>query len=274
MKIDVLVASRSRPQSLQAVLVTLNALQSGEHDVRYMVVCDDDDVGTFVAANAINGLDIKVDCAPRGMIHKRENALIRASDADIFMPWADDLYCLAPGWDEIVANIVTKAKIPAFSWQEIQDPRNHTAIVLSKEWVKASGRFYPEHFPFWFADTWLKEVFAFVYGQDMPIIEHLQFSHKRGSTIGMRDLAFWFQVFAKTRQERMDEAKRVCQAMGIPWTPRADLVAMFERGDAMQLERVPQYEKGLGANRGEPSAVYLEAKAKAEKLFTMEEAFA
>lgn len=268
MRIDVLVPSREREQSLQAVLVSLHALSSGAHDVRYVVVCDDDDIATKAVAMTISGMDIRVDAAPRAMIHKRENALIAKSDADVFMPWADDLFCLSPSWDEIIANIVTKAKLPAFSWQEVQDPKNHTAIVLTKEWVKAAGRFYPEYFPFWFADTWMKEVFAFVYGQDMPIVEHLRFSHKRAPTINMHDLAFWFKVFAHTRPERIEEARRVAAVCDIPFVKRPDLTAIFERADAWQLQRVPQYEVIFGSDREPPSAAYLEAKEKAEKMMS------
>lgn len=268
MRIEVLVPSRHREQSMQAVLVSLHNLASGEHNVRYTVLCDDDDVATRATALTLQGLDVRVMSAPRGLVNKRENEVIAASDADAFMPWADDLFCLTPAWDAIVANVIEKSKIPAFSWQEVQDPRNHTAIVLARKWVRAVGHFFPEHFPFWFADTWLKEVFGYVYGQDMPIVEHLRFSHKRAPTINMHDLEFWFKVFAHTRPERIEEARRVAAVCDIPFVKRPDLTAIFERADAWQLQRVPQYEVIFGSDREPPSAAYLEAKEKAEKMMS------
>ena len=269
MKLDVLIPSRGRAQSLQAVLVSMDALSTGEHDVRYVVLCDEDDpAGTSTVASRIQGINLKVIQGPRRLVNAWENEIIAASDADAFMPWADDLYCLSPGWDQIIKRVLEK--VPAFSWQEIQDPQNHTAIVLDAKWVRTVGKFFPEHFPFWFSDTWLKEVFGFAYGANMPIVEALQFSHNRTPTLNMRDLEFWFRVFAATRGERISEAQRIVLAYDLKWKDPAPLLALFEQGDAMQLDRVPQYERAFGANKGEPSAAYLEAKAKAEKLLAPE----
>lgn len=267
MKIDVIIPSRGREQSLQAVLVSLHAMESGSNEVRYTVLCDEDDQLTRATAHTLRDVDVRVVCTPRGLVNARENEIIAKSDADAFMPWADDLFCLAAHWDEITRRVLEK--VPAFSWQEIQDPQNHTAIVLSREWVKAAGRFFPEHFPFWFADTWLKEVFGFVYGGDMPIVDYLQFSHKRTPTQQMRDLGFWFGVFAFTRKERIAEAERIAHAYGLEWKQRVQLKNLFEQGDAAQMERVPQYEATFGANRGEPSAAYLAAKERAEALLSV-----
>jgi hypothetical protein len=274
MRIEVLVPSRDREQSMQAVLVSLHALSSGEHNVRYTVLCDDDDVATRATALTLQGLDVRVISAPRALINKRENEIIMASDAEAFMPWADDLFALTPAWDEVIASIITKADIPAFSWQEAQDPKNHTAIVLTRKWVRAAGRFFPEHFPFWFADTWLKEVFWLSYGQEMPLVEHLRFSHKREPTTNMHDLGFWFRVFAATRGERVEDAKRIAAAYGLPPIPHDKIIPLFERADRLQMERVPQFELIFGAGKTAPSAAYLEAKAKAEKLLQPMEAAA
>jgi hypothetical protein len=271
MRIHVLVPSRGREQSLQAVLVSLFSLSSGVNDVEYTVICDDDDISTRSTAMTLRGLDVSVKCGPRRLIHKTENEIVTKSEADVFMPWADDLFCVTPHWDEMLRKVVEQ--VPAFSWQEVQDPKNHTAIVLEKKWVQAVGRFYPEHFPFWFADTWMKEVFAFVYGEDMPIVQPLRFSHKREPTLNMHDLEFWFKVFAATRYERIQESKKVCAAYGRTWVARPEFVTLFEKQDQMQLERVPQYELAFGANQKEPSQMYLEAKAKAERFLTLEHAF-
>ena len=88
----------------------------------------------------------------------------------------------------------------------------------------------------------------------------------------MRDLDFWFRVFAATRGERIEEAKRVADAYGLPMRDPSMIVEMFEKGDAMQLERVALYEAAFGANREAPSAAYIEAKSRAERLLLKEAA--
>lgn len=219
----------------------------------------------------IEGLDVDVKSAPRSMVHARVNEVVASSDADVFMQWADDLFCLTPLWDDMIAHAIKQ--VPAFSWQEVQDPKNHTAIVISKEWAKATGRFYPEYFPFWFADTWMKEVFCYLYGHDMPIVNQLRFSHKRQKTTNMHDLAFWFRFFTYTRSERINEAKKIAAACGREWTEYPEITQIFERADALQLEKVPQYELAFGGN-GIPSASYLKAKEKAEQMMSVESVFA
>lgn len=260
MKIHVLIPSKGRPQSLEAVIGTLRGLATGAHEVRYTVLADDGDASTKDAAEHV-GAELVIGS---GLVNARTNALVQTSDADAFMPWADDLYAVAPEWDEIVR--LALEKVPAFSWRELQDPQNHTAIVLSRKWVESAGRFFPEHFPFWFSDTWLKEVYGFVFGQNMAIVEQLSFSHKRTPTHGMRDLAFWFEVFAATRGERIAEAKRIAVALGRAWQDRPELVRLFEAGDEKQLENVPRYEVAFGAKAGEPGAAYLEALKRAQAL--------
>lgn len=273
MKIAVLVPSRGREQSLRTVLGSLFYLQSGQHEVEYVVLSDEDDVGTKAAVQSLTGINVRIEMAPRKLVPVRVNAWIKDSDADVFMQWADDLIPLAAEWDDITANLFEKSKVPAFSWQEVQDPKNHTCIVLSKEWVKATGRFYPEHFPFWFGDTWMKEIFLMAFHQEMPIVEYLRFSHKREATMQMRDLAFWFRVFARTREERVEEAKVIAKAYGRAWRDVPELMDLFRLADKLQLDKVPQFEAAFGANRGEPSALYLEAKYKAECLFKVETVF-
>ncbi len=257
MKLHLLIPSKGRPKSLEAVLGALKHLESGANEVRYTVLADSEDAATVAAAVHVGVAGVFGD----GLINARENALIAASDADAFMPWADDLHPLAAEWDEIVR--LALEKVPAFSWRELQDPENHTAIVLSRKWVQAAGRFFPEHFPFWFSDTWLKEVYGFVYGRNMPIVEQLSFSHKRTPTQGMRDLEFWFRLFARTRGERIEEARRVAAAFGVEWKERPDIIAMLEHGDAMQLQNVPRYEAAFGTDTGPVTYGYIEAKAKA-----------
>lgn len=277
MKIAVIIPSRGRPLSLKAVLVALNALASGQNKISYTVLADKDDSDTAWCVEEVRdmiegpqhkhtGNTLTVIQDDNRLINVRENEIAPTLRADAYMPWADDLFPMAQHWDDIVQHVIETAQVPAFSWQEANDPKNHTAIVISKKWYEATGRLFPEYFPFWFADTWMKEVFQFAFGAGMPIVEQLSFGGKRGKTGNMRDLAFWFRVFAETRDERIEDARKVSKAMQLSMPDPKEAIALFEQGDQMQLRNVPKYEEAFGANTT-PSEYYLEAKAKAEKLF-------
>lgn len=278
MNIAIIIPSRGRPLSLKAVLVALHSLASGANRLSYTVLADKDDPDTAWYIEDVREMLEGTKDAPTGntltiiqdenrLINVRENEIAPTLRADAYMPWADDLFPMAQNWDVIVQYAIEQANVPAFSWQEANDPTNHTAIVISKVWYEATGRLFPDYFPFWFADTWMKEVFQFAFGAQMPIIEQLRFGGKRGATGNMHDLAFWFRVFAETRDERIEDARKVCKAMGISMPDHAEAEALFERGDQMQLRAVPRYEEAFGAGSKVPTDFYREAKARAEKLF-------
>lgn len=278
MNIAVIIPSRSRPLSLKAVLIALHSLASCTNRISYTVLADKDDPDTAWYIEDVREMLEGTKDAPTGniltiiqdenrLINVRENEIAPTLRADAYMPWADDLFPMAQNWDSIIKYAIEQANVPAFSWQEANDPTNHTAIVISKVWYEATGRLFPDYFPFWFADTWMKEVFQFAFGAQMPIIEQLGFGGKRGATGNMHDLAFWFRVFAETRDERIEEARKICKAMGMSMPDHAEAEALFERGDMMQLRAVPRYEQAFGAGSKPQTDFYREAKSRAERLF-------
>ena len=195
-------------------------------------------------------------------VNARFNEAIAACPASMYIQACDDAYPLAFQWDRLIAGA---AQMPAFSWQECNDPSNATYLVLSDKWVQAVGRFYPEYFPFWFADTWLAEVYALAFAKPIGVVNQLQMGGKRGSTQGMRELAFWFEFFAATRGERVREATQIAKAYGfsLNMAERQEQLRAMEAGDKYQLGRVSMYEQAFKANLGVPSPVYEAAKFKA-----------
>jgi hypothetical protein len=90
---------------------------------------------------------------------------------------------------------------------------------------------------------------------------------KRGKTQGMRDLPFWFDFFARTRVERIREAEKVAREWGYTvdvLRDRREQLEFLEQCDRNQLIRIKDYERIFNADRGEPSEVYKQVKAKAE----------
>lgn len=271
MKITIGLPSRNRPAGLLATLTAFNSLATGTNEITYAVILDDDDYVTLeqVAHWEKSGMlpqGVRLFVAPRDKtVNARFNDAMQLCPAEVYSQACDDAFPLAFHWDKLLAGAA--GVLPAFNWQECNDPTNATYPVLTDKWVKAVGRFYPDYFPFWFADTWLAEVFNIAFARPAPVINQLQMGGKRGETQGMRELAFWFELFAATRIERIAEAERVAKAYGFSFnaeTDRAPQLAQMRAGDAYQLARVPVYEQAFKANLGEPSVVYKGAKFRAE----------
>ena len=271
MKITIGLPSRNRPAGLLSVLTAFNALATGAHEITYALIVDDDDYTTLEQLehwekSGMLPVGVRKFAGPRDKtVNARFNNAIASCPADVYSQACDDTFPLCFHWDKMLAGAIEK--VPCFNWQECNDPANATYPVMGTRWLEAVGRFYPEYFPFWFADTWIAEVFNLAFAKPIPVINQLQMGGKRGATQGMRDLAFWFEFFTATRVERIAEAGRVAKAFGFSLNAerdRAEILERFAQGDAFQRSRVPLYEASFKANLGEPSQVYKAAKFRAE----------
>lgn len=253
-------------------MTALDALSTGNHKVTYAVIVDDDDYVTleqlehweksgFLPSNVRKFVGARTKT-----VNARVNEAVKECPGDIYSQIVDDCFPLTQHWDAIFH---AAKDLPAFCWQERNDPENATFLIISEKWRQATGRFYPEYFPFWFADTWLAEVYRLAFGEPIAVIQQLCMGGKRGVTQGMRDVAFWFKFFACTRNERIVEAFLLSSAYGKPqdiWKARAADIEVMEKADAYQLTQVPRYEAVMKANLGEPTPLYLKCRERAERL--------
>lgn len=269
MKIAVLIPTRNRTRRLVAAITMFEEQAKGNHDVTYHLIADADDENSCkIAALMMRDIEPKivwhVDTDRR--VQHRVNQALKSIDAEAYIIWADDLFCVTRHWDEIVHLAMTEHGLKAFAWTEQSDPANHTATTLSRQYVDAMANPHPGYFAFWFGDTWIAEVFELAHGEAMPIVQDLQVGGQRGTTAGMRDLAFWFDFFAATRTERIDQAIELAHALGIKLEDRGQILADMERRDLWQKGRVPMYEEvfGAGGDKREPSETYLRLKADAD----------
>jgi hypothetical protein len=244
----------------------MDALATGNHNIAYVVIVDNDDYITLEhmehwdkSGMLPDNVHVLVGARDK-TINARVNEAIAKYPADIYSQIVDDCFPLTQHWDAIFH---AAQELPAFCWKEMNDPNNATFLVISEKWREATGRFYPEYFPFWFADTWIAEVFLLATGKPIGVINQLSMGGKRGKTQGMRDLAFWFTFFAETRCERIDEAQRVCKAFGTEYKHNQGNIDLLMVGDRQQLEKVPHYETVFQTTEY-PSQIYLDAKTKAE----------
>lgn len=242
MKITVPLFSRNRPASMLAVLTSLDALSTGHHEITYPLIVDEDDAETLRHLNHW----LTAGLLPKGavpmigqrdrVLNARMNAIAAQFPADAYFFAPDDGYPLAQHWDTIFA-AAHQQGLPAWAWQEKNDPQNVTFICVSEKWRATLGRAFPEYFPYWFADTWIAEVHLLCFAKPIAVINQLGMGGKRGTTQGMRDLRFWFEFFAHTRKERLEEAKKLGRAYGftVHESERAHFIAQLEQIDAVQL---------------------------------------
>lgn len=253
------------------MLTALDQLAAGFHDVTYAVVLDDDDYVTleqwqhWKRSGMLPGNVREFIGSRDRTLNARMNDAYRQCEAEIYSQVADDQFPLTLHWDAILYGC---RKLPAFAWTEATDPNNATFLVVSQKWFETTGRYTVEHFPFWFADTWLAEVYWLAFGMPISVIEQLRMGHgRRGGTHGMRDVPFWFKFFAATRVERIDEAQKLADAYEqkvTVLTERTAELAKMTEADAWQLTQAPRYEAQFRANLSAPTPMYAAAKARAE----------
>lgn len=276
--IAVIIPSRNRPDQLMETVQELYKLSTGEDRIVYYIIYDQDDISTEkvveklkLQINALenhpNHLLIDVKGSNDVLVTKRINQLVRDIPLkDYYVSLCDDMIPITSCWNYILTEEMECNLLG--SWTEEGDPHNFTYPIFSKGWVECFNRLYPEYFPFWYSDSWCKEVHDLAFGveRNYLISDKLILKGNRGKTNQLRDVKFWFEFFSFTRNIRIEEADQLQNFLGglYPKDRRPLLYSMKERDEA-QLLNVNRYEERFGDN-SEPSKAYLEAKKVAEEL--------
>ena len=268
MKISVIMPSRGRVRQLTAALISLQVLASEEHQIQYGVACDDDDPATlehlkewkktFPSLCFMHG--------PRAeSLGTLDNMLAERMPADVYVVWGDDLMCCTNEWDKRIAEAVERVPHGVFWWKSQFDAPSLVPIITEK-WRAASGTLFTEHFPFWFDDLWLWELWQFA-TDDMPEFLDIRVADKPAFTTRMRELGFWAKFYHGMRNLRVREGLRIAEALGLP-KPKAGLVVpeVFKDYTHMHPDMVADVEKRNKAETGPADPAYLRAKAKAEEM--------
>lgn len=276
MKIAILIPSRNRPRMLSAAITALSELQSGENEVEYRVGFDEDDGATYRVLHDLNLLDHSFlagkDTFTIGQIW---NGLAK-EPADIYSCMIDDAFPITPHWDREMVRLASQFQ--ALSWYEVSAPQNCGYPTCTKVWLDKVGYIVPEHFPFWFMDTWFAEMVQFVTGQGVPVSTQMALYSKQEATQNLRDLDFWWGFFYVTRRIRIQESF----SLNIK---DVDMIGAFEVGQRFEEfintrmpfinsgqdrdmefrgERIKELESDRGV-KSKPSFRYLLAKRRAEE---------
>lgn len=267
------VGTRGHPRRANAALeVALHFAHEPERVIP-VVSIDEDDIE---AAHCQWGERIVVVSGPRptGLGDVWNRAAHRV-DAEFYIHAADDGVIASPGWDAVIDAALTAVPMRELAVVCLNDTTNRglpTHPVVSREWIRLTGRWFDSRFPFWFIDSALNELAAFTTAAPVPIVNQVCVSVKNGPTARMRDLRLWTEFFRATRAERVAKAGELRGMLGLD-RREAEIAAMAahaDAGSAIMIANADENERRLADTRSDPPPGYEKARAYAERYLTME----
>jgi len=265
MKFAVIIATRGHPERVAAVIGSARMLASGQHDLEFLIACDDDDKLTpFYQFHGKVNLSI----APRPLGPGAcWNRCLALTDAEVVIALPDDGIIATPHWDVICAQhfASTDPRIGVLAWTESNSPNQATVLMCHRKWIEQAG-FLDERFPFWFADTAIAETYSFTTGQPLVPNPALHFVCRPGhSNPRMRDMRLWWTLFAATRQDRLASAAKIREQLG--WDEPPNLAAILQGWVDRDHAGLPLSEEIMRTlkHRAPVDTTYLRARANAGK---------
>ena len=262
--ITVHMLSRGRSSQLTAALMSLRDNESGENEVRYVVACDVDDkatIGTLYNLQAKLPLGYRVGERPVSL-DALHNQICLDVPGDVYVCFLDDGLCLTKGWDKPVAD-AWRANPKGLWWWKSKGDDLTLAPITSHAWFEAAGgRIFPEHFPFWWGDTWLSEVWVLATERNLAFLdaEFLDCPKKTGN---MRELKFWHDFYLWLQPQRIAEAKAIAERLGLPKpTITGALAQIVGKPNPDFVKRIDEIERIQG-DVTEPHEGYRIAKERA-----------
>ena len=265
MDITVITPSRKRVRKLATALTSMRYLESKKNRVHYYVVYDNDDDETheFCLKLRAEGFNIGLRRGPRfetmgGVV----NEVAEYAKADVYLVINDDTLCMGLNWDQVIERACKKTPYGVFWWKNALPVQTLYPIVTEK-WRQAAGGVFTDHYPFWFDDLCLIELWMMATDQE-SIFLNCKLINMPTHTHRMRDLRFWQQVYNKTRPLRVKKALEIAEKLGLP-TPKL-IMSFAEKVDeafgSMTSERLREIEVGQGDFNIPPDPSYLSVKAR------------
>jgi hypothetical protein len=257
MDFHVIMPSKRNPTGLISVTKCLQDTSIGMYPIKYTWVLDNDDetLNLLEVHSKILNVDMKIE-SPNQNLYARINKLADEEDCELTAIINDDVHPLTQHWDYLASMINS----PVFSWKELNNPTSGNYPFFNRTWREACGYCFCDKFPFWFADSWLGEVFMMSTDCILPIIDALVLGGKRNPTRGLANLKFWFEFYQATRPLRIKEAEEI-KGENI-----ADhFVKIWEQCDNVNLQRCEEYGQYHEEKIPTTSPRHAIAKAAAEK---------
>lgn len=252
-----------------ASALSLFRLASGANEISLSIAADCDDAATIDAAERLgNGghpLQLYGLARPLGLGELHNRMAAAAPPDAAFMLWSDRVLAITPDWDHNLAMGCMQCPNRVI-WLDSVHLTGAGQFVLPPAWRAAQGDPCPGLYPFWFEDTAVEELDAFVHGFPRMSLAAKCAGTRGAKTTRCRDIAFWVSVFAATRPQRLAQAAEIGRKLGVaPPSNLAGIIANFETRDASFIARAPALQEQFGAE-GPADETYLAARARAEEI--------
>lgn len=276
MDISVIIPSRKRVRGLSAMISSLHLLESGKNRVTYGVACDQDDAETIAFCEATKKEIPLAHYVGEGRpksLGGLVNHMAVNMPADAYTALCDDMLCLTPYWDEVIAQAVHTIPHGVFWWKNAF-PEEVTCAIVSEKWrVAANGKIFTDHYPFWFDDLCLLETWMMATDREAIVLD-CSIADKPQHTYRMRDLWFWREFYTATRRLRLKESYKIAERLGLPQPVLSSALAksIGDSLERMPRERIEQIERNQGEVNIPPDHNYLMTKERAKRILAEIEA--
>jgi hypothetical protein len=243
--------------------------------VEVLLGVDDDDRETIAWAG--HRTDVTAVVAPRpDTLGGVTNALAAAAKGDLLLGLADDMEILMPRWDLELAGAAARVSPHGEPFAFYLDDPTHPGFPsvwgVNRSWISICGFACAPWFPYWWGDTWIMEV-GMASGRLFPIPVRTGQIEGRGTTTGIRDVAWWAAFFEQTRPLRMQMADAIAAAAhpsAVHQRLKGVLPQVAEQFARMQADlqannRAAELEASFSAGGG-ASERYLRARTEAERF--------
>jgi hypothetical protein len=201
------------------------------------------------------------------------NRLLYVAKGDYAVIMGERCICTSFKWDKpIVETMVTDTRV---RWWSGMSEGSYECPVFSRRWIDACnklfGGVFPDLFPFWFIDTWTRDVDILV-SCDNPVHIASSFANpRREPSIGARDIPFWSRFFAELHSEREEWAMRLRNEFELDPPPElSESISQSLEADAFERMKLSETWEARFGDKSEPDARYIAAKIKAEKVLNGE----
>jgi len=267
MRINVGLPSRGRPLDMVASAISLIRLASGGHDLKITLGIDGDDIPSQQAARDLQTTGVcHTLTLPRhdGLGDLINDLAATTPDDAAFLLWSDRISVTTLQWDHDLA-LCCMQKPDRPLWLDSVHLTGAGQFILPPLWREVQGKPCPGLFPFWFVDTAIEELDAYVHGFPRISLQSKAAGPRGFKTNRMRDVEFWIDLFAAQRPRRVAEAVEISKKLGLVPLDVKPYVDYFNERDDQMRGRAKALTDAFG-ELSPPDETYLVVKAEAEKL--------
>lgn len=267
MNLAVCIPTRGRPLALIGVVMSLWRLRH-RNDLIFLIGTDEDDEDSRSAVAQLGKeVPIGLVAGPRsilGAVNNRLSGAAKEAGADVVVDCTDRTFPITYQWDAAIRYTVDRFPHRVSWWSSPQSSATELPIIPKPFLQACEWEWSSEIYPFWFDDIALGEIDVMVHGREI-IKAPAAYAGERGKTQRARDIAFWWGVYSKMRQERWRKAESIAAFFGKQIQPRDELDNIWAARDAESIKNASQMESAFG-DISDPDATYLAAKKRAEEI--------